>query len=58
MLWLERVEAKTDFFRPYGTFFLLGGDPAMNRWAIFGASLRRDFGQEFRYFWPDRLVTT
>jgi hypothetical protein len=46
-----------DFLRPYGTFFVFGGDPAMNRWAIFGASLR-DFGQEFRYFWPDRLVTT
>ena len=24
-----------DFFRPYGTFFVLGGCPAMNRWAIF-----------------------
>ena len=24
-----------DFFRPYGTFFVLGSCPAMNRWAIF-----------------------
>jgi len=34
-LWLERGEAKWDFFRPDGTFLILGG-PAMNRWAIFG----------------------
>jgi hypothetical protein len=53
---LEREKAMRDFLRPYGTFFVFGGDPAMNRWAIFGASLP-DFGQEFRYFWPDRLVT-
>jgi hypothetical protein len=39
-LWLECEEAKRDFFRPYGTFFGLAGDPAMNRWAIFGRSLR------------------
>jgi hypothetical protein len=28
-------EAKIGFFRPCGTLFLVGGGPAMNRWAIF-----------------------
>ena len=34
--WLECEQAERYFFRPDGTFFVLGGGPAMNRWAIFG----------------------